>query len=134
MTSNQTYDKLAIIVNQIDKALICQSVTDNSDSTYTFVCNNTKWLTAGYDVTIGLVTYTVVSFVCNTSFIVSGQSLPTALTFDLYAPIFKHGTIKKVSEELDLMDSFKDKLPLIFLHEIVEEKYHFKGYYIGSKF
>ena len=124
MTSDQTYDKLDVIVSQIDKSVICQSVTDNLNGTYTFDCNNTKWLTAGYNITIGLVTYKVVSFVCNTSFIVSGASLPTVLTFDLYVPIFKHGTIKKVSEELDSMASFSDKLPLIFLHEIVEEKYH----------
>jgi len=124
MLQSQTYNKLKVIIDQIDKSVICQSVVNNGNGTYTFACNYTKWLTAGYDVTIGLVTYTITSFVCNESITVSGASLPTVLTFDLYPLIFKHGTIQKVSQELDSEPNFKTKLPLVFLHEIVEEKIH----------
>jgi hypothetical protein len=124
MLKSQTYDKLKVIIDQIDKSVICQSVANNGDGTYTFACNYTKWLTAGYDITIGLGTYTIVSFVCNESITVSGVSLPTVLTFDLYPLIFKHGTIKKASTELDSMTDFKGKVPLVFLHEISEEKIH----------
>lgn len=125
MTNNQTYNRLLPIINQIDKGIVCQSVSTNSDGTFTFLCKDTGYLTAGYDITIGLLTYTVVSFDCNVSITVSGSSLPTQLTFDLYPPIYKHGTITKVASELNAMLSFKDRTPLIFLHEIVEEKYHF---------
>jgi len=121
----QTYERLEPIINAIDKSVICQSVVDNSDGTYTFACNYTNYLTDGYDVTIGLVTYKIVDFVCNQSITVSGASLPTVLTFDLYPLIYKHGTIKKVASELSDKISYKDKLPLIFLHEILEEEKHF---------
>lgn len=125
MTNNQTYNRLLPIINQIDKGIICQSVSTNLDGTFTFLCKDTGYLTAGYNVTIGLLVYTVVSFDCNVSITVSGTSLPTQLTFDLYPPIYKHGTITKVASELNTLTDFKDRTPLIFLHEIVEEKYHF---------
>jgi len=122
---SQTYNRLLPIVNSMDKSVICQSVTDNSNGTYTFLCNDTKWLTVGYSLTIGLNTYIVKSFECNESITVSGSTIPLQLTFDLYTPFFKHGTITKVASELSMKQSFKDKLPLIFLHEITEERIHF---------
>jgi hypothetical protein len=122
---SQTYNRLLPIVNSMDKSVICQSVIDNSNGTYTFLCNDTKWLTVGYSLTIGLNTYIVKSFECNESITVSGSTIPLQLTFDLYAPFFKHGTITKVASELSMKQSFKDKLPLIFLHEITEERIHF---------
>jgi hypothetical protein len=118
------YKRLEPIVNAMDKSIICQSVTDNGDGTYTFDCNYTKWLTPGYDVTIGLNTYTITDFNPNVSFTVSGSVLPTQLTFDLYPFIFKHGTIVKGAEELTAKLSYRDKYPLIFLRETLDEKIH----------
>lgn len=122
--SKQTYKRLEPIIAQINKSITCQSVTNNGNGTYTFACNYTKWLTAGFDITIGLVTYTITDFVCNESITVSGATLPTVLTFDLYHPIFKHGTILKVSGELNKLKSKHLRTPLIFLHEIIEENRH----------
>lgn len=122
--NNQTYKRLEPIINQIDKSVICQSVTDNNDGTYTFDCNYTKWATVGYSVTIGLDDYTITDFVCNESITVSGASLPTVLTFDLYAPIYKHGTILKVASELNKLKAKHLRTPMIFLHEIIEENRH----------
>jgi hypothetical protein len=118
------YKRLEPIVNAMDKSVICQSVSDNSDGTFTFLCNYTKWLTPGYDVTIGLENYTIIDFSPNVSFTVSGSILPTQLTFDLYAFKFTHGTIVKVAEELTAELSYKNKYPLIVLREILDEKIH----------
>lgn len=124
MDTRQTYERLLPIVNSIDKSITCQSVTDNLDGTYTFLCRYTKWATKGYNVTIGAVTYSILEVVTDVSIKVSGASLPIFLTFDLYAPIFKHGTLKRVASELNQQPDFKDRTPLIFLHEIIEEGIH----------
>lgn len=125
MDTKQVYDRLLPVVAQIDKSVTCQSVTDNLNGTYTLLCKRTKWALVGFDITIGLETYRIESVSYNVSITVSGSVLPTVLTFDLYAPKFKHGTIRKVAIELNELLSFRDKTPLIFLHEIVEESEHF---------
>jgi hypothetical protein len=119
-----TYKRLLPIVNSIDKTIVCNSVVDNLNGTYTFVCHNTKWLTVGYNVTIGLNTYLIADFVCNESITVSGNTIPLVLTFDAYEPIFKHGTIKQVASELNMILDFKQRTPLIFLHEVNDDKIH----------
>lgn len=124
MSSKLTYNRLLPIINSMDKSIVCQSLTDNLDGTYTFACNYTKWLTEGYELTIGLNTYTIVDFECNEWIKVSGTVLPTQSTFDLYPFNFKHGTITKVASELNNQLSFKDRTPLLFLHEIAESKLH----------
>lgn len=120
----QLYKRLEPIVNSMDKSIICQSVTDNGDGTYTILCNNTKWLTSGFNVTIGLNSYFIVAFECNEWIKLSGSVLPTQLTFDIYPFKFKHGTIKAVASELNQLPNYTDRLPLLFLHDITEDKIH----------
>lgn len=127
MDTRQTYNRLLPIVNLIDKSVTCQSVTDNTDGTYTFLCKYTKWATKGYDLTIGSETYNIEEVVTDVSIKVSGTVLPTDLIFNLYAPIFKHGTVRRVASEQNTKPEFKDRTPLIFLHEIVEEGLHFNS-------
>lgn len=124
MTSKQLYKRLEPIVNAMDKSIICQSVTDNLDGTYTMACNDTKWITTGFSVTIGLNTYLVTEFSCNEWIKLSGSVLPTQLTFDIYQFKFKHGTIKAVASELNQLPNYTDRLPLLFLHDITEDKIH----------
>lgn len=125
MSNNITYKRLLPIVNAMDKTIICQSVVTNPDGTFTMACNYTKWLTAGFDVTIGLNDYKIVDFECNEWIKLTGSVEPTQLTFNAYPLIFKHGTIKKVASELNQQLSFKDRTPLLFLHDITDEKIHF---------
>lgn len=122
MNGQQTYDKLVPIFNMMDKSVTCQSVVDNGDGTYTFACNRTRWACKGYDITILGIDYTITDVVYNTSITISGVSLPTALTFDLYASFFKHGTIRVVGNELLKEPNYKNRLPLVFLHEATSEK------------
>lgn len=124
MNTKQTYNRLLPIFNMIDKSVTCQLVVDNTDGTYTFDCTYTNYAIAGFQITIGLIDYLITDVECNESITVSGISLPTQLTFDLYAPFFKHGGIKRVASELNKSKNFKDKFPLIFLHEVVDEGLH----------
>lgn len=125
MNSKQTYEKLLPIFAAMDKSVICQSVVDNLDGTYTFDCDRTRWACKGYDISILGNDYTITNVVYNTSITVSGNTLPLALTFDLYAGFFKHGTIRVVANELLKTPAYKDRLPLTFLHEVVNETIHF---------
>lgn len=125
MNSKQTYERLLPIIAQIDLGVICQAVVDNSDGTYAFNCNYTKWALQGYTISILGVEYTITDVVYNVSITVSGPSLPAVLTFDLYGPIFKHGTIKVVAGELNKVLAQQDRLPLLWLKEVVIERLHF---------
>lgn len=125
MNGKQTYDKLVPIFNQMNKSVTCQSVTDNSDGTYTFACSRTRWACKGYDVTILGNDYTITNVVYNTSITVSGSVLPSVLTFDLYGGFFKHGTIRVVANELLKEPNYKLRLPLVFLHEATNENLNF---------
>lgn len=125
VNTKQLYKRLEPIVNAMDKSIICQSITDNGDGTYTFTCSNTKWITTGFNVIIGLNSYLIVEFECNEWIKVSGSVLPTQLTFDIYPFKFKHGTIKAVASELNQLHNYTDRLPLLFLHDITEDKIHF---------
>lgn len=124
MDTLQTYERLLPIIADIDKSITCQSVSAVTGG-YKFLCKYTKWAVAGFSLTIGLVTYKITEVVCNESITVSGASLPTQLTFDLYAPKFKHGTIKKVAGELNKLLAPTDRTPLIYLQETVDEGLNF---------
>jgi len=125
MTDKQTYDRLKPIINLIDKTVTCQSVTDNGDGTYTFLCNKTKWAIPSFDISILGNDYRIVEVDYNVSIKVSGTVLPSVLTFDLYVPIFKHGTIRVVASELNKVTNHLERLPLIYLKEQITEKLHF---------
>ena len=121
MKNKQTYDLLKPIVDTIDKAIVCQTLTDNGNGTYTFTCNNTKWLTKGYSFTVITDVYKVVSIVPNVSITVSGSTLPLAKTFDIYLPYFIHGTVIATNAELQNTANSIDKLPFIWLKEVTKE-------------
>jgi hypothetical protein len=125
MTDQQTYDRLIPIINMIDNNVTCQSVTDNGDDTYTFLCSKTKWSLSGFEISILGNDYTITNVVYNTSITIRGTVLPVALTFNLYVPIFKHGTIKVVASELNKVTDYKERLPLIYLKEQTVERLHF---------
>lgn len=121
MKNKQTYDLLKPIVDTIDKAIVCQTLTDNGNGTFTFTCNNTKWLTKGYSFTVITDVYKVVSIVPNVSITVSGSTLPLAKTFDIYLPYFIHGTVIATNAELQNTANSIDKLPFIWLKEVTKE-------------
>lgn len=124
MDSKQTYQRLQPIFDAIDKSVICQSVVDNGNNTYTFACKRTKWATIGHIVTIGLLDYIIIGVDFNVNITVSGASLPTVLTFDLYSGYFKHGTIRTVANEQNTIGLENDRLPLVYLRDTANDIIH----------
>ena len=126
MKYKSTYELLKPIVDAIDKTFTIQSVTDNTDGTYTLFSCNTLWACQGFNVTIQGNVYKITTINPDVSITVKGTVLPTKGTFNLYPPVFYHGTIKATDGDLlkkinsKLLDS--DRLPIIWLHEPTEER------------
>ena len=125
MQDNQTYQRLQPIINMIDKSIVCDSVSTNADGSFTLLTSRTKWAMVGFDISILVTTYRITAVVYNESITVTGAILPAVLTFDLFAPIFKHGTIRVVASELNKVADFRNRLPLIYLKEQTVERLHF---------
>ena len=125
MQDNQTYQRMQPIINMIDKSIVCDSVSTNADGSFTLLTSRTKWAMVGFDISILVTTYRITAVVYNESITVTGAILPAVLTFDLFAPIFKHGTIRVVASELNKVADFRNRLPLIYLKEQTVERLHF---------
>ena len=127
MAYKSTYELLKVVVNAIDLTFTATDITENTDGTYTLASCNTLWATQGFAVSIGGVNYTIVSVTPNASIIVSGISIPSVKVFELYPPVFYHGTIKATKYELDekpISNAIlsQDRLPMIWLHEPTDEQ------------
>lgn len=122
------YELVNELIDAIDLTCTIESVTDNLDGTYTFeTCDTLHMQPAisnnGYTVTINGNEYTVLDVVNNTSVTVSGSVLPPVGTFQVYAPFFYHGTILATKSELDNEPNHKEKYPLVYLLERIQEKF-----------
>lgn len=124
MNTEQVYERLVPVIGAIDKAVTCQSFVTNANGTYTMASKTTKWALPGFDVTILNDIYRIVSVIPDVSITVSGPVPPAVLTFDLYAPKFKHGSMISVAAELSAIQAQADRMPLIWLQDITEEKLH----------
>ncbi len=126
--SKSTYELLTPIIAAIDKTCTIQSVTVISAGNYRLNVCNSLWATVGFDITIGIVVYRIISVVPNVSITITGASVPAAVSFQLYGPVFYHGTIEVTEEKLNAKVSGSLastlKLPAIWLHEPVDERNH----------
>lgn len=125
-----TFELLVPIVNSISGALTITAVTNNGGGSYTLSMCNTLWATTGYTITIGGNQYTITSIVPNVSLTVSGSVVPSVGAFNLYPPVFYHGTIQStiqdLNEKVNNASNSTDKLPMIWLHESVDETINFQ--------
>lgn len=124
MRERQTYDLLLPIFNGVSKTFEATDVTDNSDGTFTLNTCNTLWLhPAGNRVlSIDNVDYSIEDIEPNEWVKLRGSIAP-ALTFDIYPPSPFHGTVLAQNELLNQIENSKDKLPMIWLHEITRETF-----------
>lgn len=124
--SKSTYELLAPIIAAIDKDITIQSVTVISAGNYKLNVCSSRWATAGFPVTINGIVYKITDIVPNVSITVTGPSAPPSVVFNLYAPVFYHGTIEATEEKLDakVSGSLSStlKMPIIWLHEPVDEE------------
>lgn len=127
MKAEETYDILTDILEDIDLSFIGTSVEEVSTGVYKIYTEDTKWLTKGFTITIDGIDYVIEDFEFNEWIKISGESIPEILEFDIYEPIFEHGTVLEQNELLNIkrekqIDSTY-RLPLIWLRERVNERF-----------
>lgn len=123
MKATETYDLVKTLVEAIDLSFEGDSVVDLTGGHYKIFTENTKWITKGYTLTTNAVDYVVEDLSFNEWVKVSGVSIPTDLSFDIYAPKFHHGTVLEEQQVLNLITNSLNKLPLIWLKERVRERF-----------
>lgn len=126
--SKSEYELLLPIIARINNSIGVTSVTTNPDNTFTLFTCNILWATLGFPITIGGNEYKIIDIQDGVSITVkpkTGTTAPTAGVFSLYVPKFYHGTIKATETDLNRKVNNNllswDKLPMIWLHEPVEE-------------
>lgn len=126
-----TYELLQPIIEAIDLTFTIDSIVDNTGGYYTIYSCNTLWATKGFTVTIDGDTYLIKEVNPNTSITVYSDTNTLDLsikTFELYEPKFYHGTVKATETDLNREENNRlwttDKLPMIWLHESVEEMHY----------
>jgi hypothetical protein len=112
-----TFELLLPIVASISKTFYPKAIVSNTDGSFTITTCDTLWITIGYSVTVNLLVYTILSVDPNVSITVFGPSLPMLIPFDIYPPIFTHGTMLAKSKELKDRSSGFDKYPMIYMHD-----------------
>lgn len=122
--SKLTYDLLVPIFESIDKTFTIDNIIDNGGGSYTLESCNTLWVTIGYTVTIDSIDYTVTTIVPDESITISGSTLPTAESFEVYDPFFRHGTLMATRAELAAEPNQLEKYPMIFMHEKTSERFN----------
>jgi hypothetical protein len=126
--SKSEYELLLPIIERINNSIGVTSVTTNSNNTFTLFTCNILWATLGFPITIGGHEYKIIDIEDGVSITVkpkTGSTAPSVGVFSLYVPKFYHGTIKATESDLNAKINNNllswDKLPMIWLHEPVEE-------------
>lgn len=98
------------------------NIVDNADNTYTItVCKTYHVQAMCSSINIGGTSYPVTAVVNDTSITVSSSSLPVGADYTVAAPNYFAGTRIAVSDKLSLIEDYKDKLPFVFLWEVLQE-------------
>ena len=121
----ETVDIIREVVEAIDIQFKAKTIVDNGSNSYTLTTIDTKWLQVGFSITIGVVTYEITEVVKDVSITITGASLPVIKTFNMYAPVYYHGTVIKVKAEMagevNAQNVFS-RTPFIYLREIIEDE------------
>jgi hypothetical protein len=120
----ETVDIIREVVEAISIEFTVKTITDNADGTYTLTTDDTLHLQEGFSITIGAVTYEIQTIVKNVSITIIGTVLPTIKVFNIYPPVYYHGTVIKVKAEIkgevNAQNVFA-RTPFIYLREIIED-------------
>ncbi len=123
-------DRILEGVSLLFKAKSIIEVTPAStgvNGTYMLTTCNTKWLSPKRTITIDSVDYLITEIVPNVSITIKGASLPTLKSFNIYPFFFYHGTVKATINELNKIKLSKDKLPFVYLHEVITESENYNS-------
>ena len=122
-------DIIKTVVDQITPKFVIDSITANSDGTYTLTSCDTFYLIPCKTITIAGEEYEIKSFIQDESITIkpvdSGD--PTGETeFDLYLPFYIHGSPINTNNELTEIQFSSEKTPTVYLYETLREKHHEK--------
>ncbi len=131
MRYKSTYELLIPVIASINKTFTIDSILELTapdagvDGVWKLLSCNTLWATESFTVTIDDVDYIISANDPNISITITGPSAPTATTFQLYPPVFYHGTVKATESDLEAKINDRllstDRLPMIWLHEPTDE-------------
>jgi hypothetical protein len=112
--------KVEQTIAKLTRTVTIDLITDNGNGTYQLDSCCTYWLRPCKTITIDAVDYKIQSFVQNESLTVKGDVLPTATSFTITPPFYKHGTPTATNSELFHVDNDQE-LPLAWLLEILTQ-------------
>jgi hypothetical protein len=107
-------------ISKLTRTVTIDIITDLGDGIYRLDTCCTYWLRPCKTITIDSVDYRIQSFVQNESLTIKGDVLPTAATFTITPPYYKHGTPIATNNELFHVDN-DQQLPLVWLLEILTQ-------------
>jgi len=112
--------KVQETINKLSRTVKIDLITDLGDGIYRLDSCCTYWLRPCKTITIDGNDYKIQSFVQNESLTVKGDILPTASSFTITPPFYKHGTPMATNNELFHVDN-DQQLPLVWLLEILTQ-------------
>lgn len=119
-------DIIQDIINDMNFDIIITAVTNNGGGSYTITVCDVKHFQIGFQQTIGETTYTITSVDYDLNTVtMTGNSLPSVGTIEIYNPYFFHGTINQTNAELSRITQLKNKTPMIYLYESIDESFNY---------
>lgn len=109
------------LIAGIERVVQVTAIVDNGDDTYELSNPFTFYLTISKKVTIDGLIYIIKDFELNVSLTVAGvghTTVPTATSFPIDAPLFRHGSPKLVNTEHTAEKIPENKYPWIWMVEI----------------
>jgi len=120
----ETVDIIGELLGQVDLTVKIDECIDNLDGTYTINTCDTKHLQECKTIHIEDRKYYIESLKYNESFVISGKVKPTATSFQAYPLVYFHGKAPEINAELDMIDDGDVKTPLVYLVEILQDRFY----------
>ena len=125
----ETVDIVSDLVDGVNKTFTATSIIDLGSGLYQFLTTDTMYLqpleggNPCFKLLIDGNEYYITEVIKDTSITVSGEVLPTSLSFNIYSPFYFHGTILATKSETDKIYDAVDKTPMIFLLETIRDEF-----------
>ena len=117
-------DIIESIVSGLSFTTKIKTVTDNGNGTYTLGVCCTYHVQPFCNVTINAVSYRVTDIVNNESITIESGAAPlVGEVVEISAPKYFHGTRPATNEELAEIVNVSDKLPFVYLFEVISESF-----------
>lgn len=120
----ETVDIIEELLSEIDLTIKIDNVIDNNDGTYKLEVCDTGYLQECRDITIGNRTYNIQDVKHNEYLIIKGKSAPEEMEFQPYPYHYFHGKAVETNAELDMIDDAELKTPLVYLVEILQDRFY----------